>query len=314
LVGGLFLTALLLVFGGGKESLFTMMLNTIDDALFKGRIPQLSFAFCRDFRTKPAPWSLGSRRPLPFPVRAFWHIASLGKAKELTWRLIVSEQVDRLKTSGVLNSMNVSAVFVGEHKALMPSFRDPRITVDYAGGKNLFEYPTLRKLEAYCREEPTGRVIYFHSKGSSKPLERRSYCKSYAWRQLMEHFTFDLHYDTLTTYLADESPYETAGALLWRHETYWPHYSGNFWIAKCSYINTLEPVDSLEWGDRMNAERWIGTGPGFYDTAKDCWDYRPDDDCPREGAGDRSGTAVDCPIRPSLYMDLTRCGRPPALK
>lgn len=55
------------------------------------------------------------------------------------------------------------------------------------------------------------------------------------------------------------------------------------------YGGPLEHVDSLEWGDRMNAEQSIGTEPGFYDTAKDCRDYRPDVDCPREGVGDRRG-------------------------
>jgi len=36
------------------------------------------------------------------------------------------------------------------------------------------------------------------------------------------------------------------------------YYMGNFWWAKCSYINTLPDIKKLDWNVRYNAEYWIG--------------------------------------------------------
>jgi hypothetical protein len=68
--------------------------------------------------------------PLPFEARAFWHIGDSGVD---TWRLVFREQLERLYTSRLLESMNVTAVFVGANASQMPAFDDPRISIEYGG-------------------------------------------------------------------------------------------------------------------------------------------------------------------------------------
>jgi hypothetical protein len=82
-----------------------------------------------------------------YPVRAFWHIGDMGND---TWRLVFKEQLERIYTSGLLDTMNVTATFVGPNASAMPVIKDPRISLEYGGGSDMFEYPSLKKLEAYC--------------------------------------------------------------------------------------------------------------------------------------------------------------------
>jgi hypothetical protein len=65
---------------------------------------------------------------------------------EEQWRLI--------QRVGLLNTMNLTAVFVSANASRlhMPSFEDPRVAVHYAGLPELFEYPTLQLLHAHCKE------------------------------------------------------------------------------------------------------------------------------------------------------------------
>jgi hypothetical protein len=41
---------------------------------------------------------------------------------------------------------------------------------------------------------------------------------------------------------------------------YFPHFSGNFWWTKASYINTLDH-EYLDNPNRLFREFWIGTNP-----------------------------------------------------
>ena len=85
----------------------------------------------------------------------------------------------------------------------------------------------------------------------------------------MEHFVLDLHYTILSTDLSDNSTYMAAGSLLihtgkdyhlvcFPHPGNCPHYSGNFWLAKCELINTLPRLESLDLSNRLLAEFWLG--------------------------------------------------------
>lgn len=115
----------------------------------------------------------------------------------------------------------------------------------------------------------------------------------------MEHFIIDNHRALLTQDLSDNSSYVTAGPLYSLGIR--PHYSGNFWMAKCSYINTLPRIDSLNTKDRMQAEFWIGMGPDFREKHKDCFDLRRSDKC--IGLWQRV-------IPLEEYRSLTTCHRP----
>ena len=59
---------------------------------------------------------------------------------------MVREQRERIRTSGLLETMNITGTFVGNDPTEMPRFEDPRITMEYRGDTNAYEYPSLKKL------------------------------------------------------------------------------------------------------------------------------------------------------------------------
>jgi hypothetical protein len=103
-----------------------------------------------------------SRRCLPFPFQAFWHLGDTGLP---AFKMVVHEQYDRLQRSGLLDVASVSASYVGPEASGMPDFNDSRITTEYVGPASLHEFSTLRKLQTYCALTPDGRALYFHTKG-----------------------------------------------------------------------------------------------------------------------------------------------------
>jgi hypothetical protein len=50
-----------------------------------------------------------------------------------SWRTVLDEQWERILASNLLDSMNVTAVFVGSDASAMPSLPDPRVNVTYGG-------------------------------------------------------------------------------------------------------------------------------------------------------------------------------------
>jgi hypothetical protein len=93
--------------------------------------------------------------PLPFPARGFWHIADSGSP---AWRTVYLDQYERIKRCGLLDSMNVTATFVGSNSASMPTFDDPRIAVGYGGLQTQYEYPSLVRLDEYCTKVSCTRL------------------------------------------------------------------------------------------------------------------------------------------------------------
>lgn len=81
------------------------------------------------------------------------------------------------------------------------------------------------------------------------------------WRKLLEHFVFTLHKDVLYEALEHRG---AAGSLFMTDPH--PHFSGNFWAARCDYINTLPRLETVDVSDRFMAEFWIGMGAGFEQT------------------------------------------------
>jgi hypothetical protein len=84
---------------------------------------------------------VGQQKPLSFPAKAFWHIGDSGIS---TWRLVVKEQYERILASGMLDSMNVAATFVGPDAGALPAFDDARIEVEYGGNFTAYECELAR--------------------------------------------------------------------------------------------------------------------------------------------------------------------------
>jgi hypothetical protein len=275
------------VFGTNSTSMSVVLANSkgIAEALYSVSTPS---SFGQDARSPSLP-------PLPFPARAFWHMGNSGLE---TWRVVVGEQVSRLYRSGLLDAMNVTAVYVSPDNSSAPILHEPRISVASGGKVDRFEYPTLEKLQAYCVEEPTARVIYFHTKGASKSLNEPYGYNCYMWRKVMEHFTIDLHRTIMLNELNDTSPYQAAGILHKRD-----FYGGNFWLAKCSYINTLPRLETLNQEDRWLAESWIGSNKNkpLSEFGVSCWENGPD----------QCGNFYACSVPEYEYLTIDRCGGKP---
>lgn len=119
---------------------------------------------------------------------------------------------------------------------------------------NKEEAETLKWVRDYAKDNPEDYILYFHMKGISKQNEATE-----DWRKYMEYFAIERWKDCVAK--LDEG-YDCCGVML-NSQTpigYWPHFSGNFWWAKASYINTLKH-EYLELPWRYYREFWIGSNP-----------------------------------------------------
>jgi hypothetical protein len=113
----------------------------------------------------------------------------------------------------------------------------------------------------------------------------------------------DMHRHILTEHLSDGSPYDAAGPFVYSEKDggpmRWPlHFSGNFWAAKCSHINTLPRISDVgAAGDRMQAEYWVGKGGEG--VLKDCLSMYANECVP---------SMYTCELPESAYESVTRCG------
>lgn len=183
----------------------------------------------------------------PKPIYGFMHVAQMNH-----WHLVVSDQVRKIMSSGLLDA--TKAIYLGvlgpsgdlcfdQHfmKKVRVGFRDLNI--------KLFEFPTLRLLEEVCAHEDC-QVWYIHTKGVSNP----GYKHEENWRKLMEYFLLE-HWQKCVKVL---ETHDLAG-VMWRPRGHFmPHYAGNFWWANSDYIRKLPPVKNLNWHDRFQAEVWNG--------------------------------------------------------
>jgi len=120
--------------------------------------------------------------------------------------------------------------------------------------ENKEEASTLKWIRDYSIKNPEDYVLYFHMKGISKQNRNTE-----DWRRYMEYFVIEKWEDCVAK--LDEG-YDCCG-VMWNTDTpigIHPHFSGNFWWAKTSYINTLDHT-FLDAEFRWDREFWIGTNP-----------------------------------------------------
>jgi len=128
-----------------------------------------------------------------------------------------------------------------------------------------YEVSTLMHLKEYCDNDPgESHILYLHHKGISKSTSE----PVRDWRDLMMYFNVTQWRDCVEKL---DQGYDTAGAI-WRGNYHYPHYSGNFWWAKSSYIKRL-PVFRMPGENgyqsqfgfvnspyKEDAEFWLGLG------------------------------------------------------
>lgn len=183
----------------------------------------------------------------------FYHIAAMNN-----WQDVVMEQ------KKICDNLNLNPIC-----GLLGSNSD-RVWVESIGlniqyhSQNLHEYesPTLKILYDWTKKHQNGCVMYFHTKGVSAP---HNVNKKY-WRWLMTEQVITKYHDNLKRlHIAD------ALGVTWLNGRF-PHFSGNFWMARCDWISILEdPIEHQKkigmpniagnpW-KRMSAEFWLGSKP-----------------------------------------------------
>lgn len=130
---------------------------------------------------------------------------------------------------------------------------DPKVEVVVHKGNEELR-PTLRWIRDYAAKNPDDYILFFHTKGITHYTQATE-----DWRNYMEYFVIENWKDCVQK--LDEG-YDCCG-VLWNTHTpigIFPHFSGAFYWAKASYINTLNHsyIDS-EW--RYHMEFWIGSNP-----------------------------------------------------
>ncbi|MDB5341890.1 MAG: hypothetical protein JWP89_267 [Schlesneria sp.] len=170
------------------------------------------------------------------------------------WERVVVAQCTRLRNSGLLDlTCHIVVGVVGEREPAVSTIErllDGKARVTYCGDITAFEFPTLQLLyEAAAKTDSFS--WYIHTKGiSSQSLGAENH------RLCMESVVIDNHelcYDTLRNYDACGPGWRTDG-----FDRTNPHFAGNFWWARTSYLRTLVSPNSLDLGDRYQAEFWIG--------------------------------------------------------
>jgi hypothetical protein len=171
---------------------------------------------------------------------------------------IYQQQVHRLYTSGLIQEASHIHFGVNGNQEL---FNVPEKTIVKINKNWEDELDTLISLKDFCKENPDYKVLYFHTKGVSKNTLQLN-----AWRLYMEYYTID-KWRECVEYLNE---YDCCGTDCYNSkEMFLDKYvqeqqfgswffSGNFWWANASYINTLNS-DYLDKNlPRLSKELWIG--------------------------------------------------------
>mmetsp|Transcript_38891 Transcript_38891/g.62996 ORF Transcript_38891/g.62996 Transcript_38891/m.62996 type:complete len:418 (-) Transcript_38891:561-1814(-) len=177
-------------------------------------------------------------------VVGFYHIAQLGH-----WSYIVDTQIESLESSGLLDRTSVVNVIVLGNitfESEMLKFRTTQMD-----NLTQWEFPTLDLLRSHCSLYPNDLVWYIHNKGASRTPNR----PVEDWRKLLMYFVVERWQDCYTHVANNET--DACGSMLYHNTDLDRFYAGNFWWARCDYINTLPAYNRA---DRYSAERWVGQG------------------------------------------------------
>lgn len=183
---------------------------------------------------------------------------------------IIADQMRRFKDSGLESACSEMIVGVNggeESKPFASVLLSHKAKPVFHGLQCRNECRTIRLLEDWLPGHDDWYVLYFHSKGATKPLGDDFTGR---WRScMMKHCI-----DNWRQCVADlDAGYEAVGAH-WMQPPATPAsqyiFAGTFWFAKASYLRTLPSImqrdrikvsglDALE--SRYEPEVWIGNGP-----------------------------------------------------
>jgi len=145
---------------------------------------------------------------------------------------IFGGQMARLQESGLADRMRSLTITVAGSKTLNIedlSFRE-KIKLYQAQVASKGEFYTLFEILQQAQEPEEFYAFYFHCKGCTHSTDNQAISD---WRELMEYFLID-HWQTAIGLLEDN---DTVGCN--QSSFPQPHYSGNFWWGRSSYLQYL---------------------------------------------------------------------------
>lgn len=187
--------------------------------------------------------NLVATEPHQHKIAVFIHVCTLAD-----WKEILNEQLLRLQTSGLYDRADEICMSILGKKNLKSFLNQyPKIKiVSQTSDMTLYERSTLLYLWLYAQQNPDSYCLYFHTKG----VKRNKSQNVRNWRHYMEYFVID----QWQTCLFELQDHDICG-VNWQ-ESPKPHFSGNFWWAKGSYITTLPGKIGSDYYD---TEMWIGS-------------------------------------------------------
>jgi len=182
-------------------------------------------------------------------IYGFLHVYTSGD-----WRKVVTEIMATCRCSGLYDvTKKIYVGVVGEESETF-EYSDPKVEFivrnkDSKGGERL----TLIAMREFIGTlDDVGRrccIWYAHTKGVTRGGNP---CVS-EWRRYLSYFVIERYADCLSA-LSKHS----AVGVDWHEKR--KIFSGNFWWARGEYVNALVALEKS--GDRMDAEKWIGTRVG----------------------------------------------------
>ena len=177
------------------------------------------------------------------------------------WKKLFEEQIFALQHSGLYDKADYIHIGINGYEPL--PYKMNKINRVKVNERFDLEADTLYDMWKFCKANPDYNILYFHAKGVSRSDPEPIKTNVTLWRKYLEHFNFFRWQDCMTLL----KYHDTVGTE-WENEARIaesteraPCYAGNFWWAKASYINKLDP-DFLyvnnDW-PRWQAEFWIGT-------------------------------------------------------
>ena len=202
--------------------------------------------------------SLDASRQPSMTIGGFYHFATVASR----WKGIVTEQILLAHLSGLINATSkIYVTGLGKiefNKTISDIFTNSKFVYGYDTKTDVYEYPTLKKLEKFCLHNNHSFVWYAHSKAASHEHNEMA-----PWRDVMNYFVLDKWhhcYDLLST-----TNYTTCGAILTydsvRVKGWDIYYAGNMWWAKCSHVNRLTRLERIDQTDRFLAEIYVTSEP-----------------------------------------------------
>jgi hypothetical protein len=160
-------------------------------------------------------------------VVAFYNVYG---SKHSQFKHIVREQIDTMKATGLMKMMDMVYYTTSGDAGSTFRINETKFSHLKDWGPEGSEDQTLGLLYRYCKRHPQTKVLYLHDKGSFHTNRDNE-----KFRKTLNCFVLN------PNCISALDKYDTCGFKL--SPIPWMHYTGNFWWARCNYINKL--IDPL---------------------------------------------------------------------